>query len=109
MQIKDRSTVYSYSISVCMGSFVFGYLLTSYGNLNHLIVEFNNLTDESQINQTLTLLSSILAISAIFGTCIFTSGVGIYRYMIRTFGWIQSFKWTDYLTIIAAVIGIMNL
>jgi hypothetical protein len=39
MRIRDRSTVYLYSISICMGSFVLGYELTSYGNLNHLITE----------------------------------------------------------------------
>jgi hypothetical protein len=37
MRIKDTSTVYSYSISVCMGSFVFGYELSSFGNLSDLI------------------------------------------------------------------------
>jgi hypothetical protein len=45
MRIKDTSTVYSYSISVCMGSFVFGYELTSFGNLNQLIVGYNNLAE----------------------------------------------------------------
>ena len=39
----------------------------------------------------------------------FIVGVGIYRYMLKSFGWIQTFRFTDYLTIIAAVIGIMNL
>jgi MFS family permease len=29
--------------------------------------------------------------------------------MVKSFGWIQSFRFTDYLTVIAAVIGIMNL
>jgi hypothetical protein len=43
MRIKDTSTVYSYSISVCMGSFVFGYELTSFGNLNQLIIDYNKL------------------------------------------------------------------
>jgi hypothetical protein len=42
MRIKDTSTVYSYSISVCMGSFVFGYQLTSFGNLNQLIINAND-------------------------------------------------------------------
>lgn len=35
--------------------------------------------------------------------------MGIHRYLIRTFGWIQTFKITDYFTIIAAFIGILNL
>jgi hypothetical protein len=43
MRIKDTSTVYSYSISVCMGSFIFGYELSSFGNLNQLIVGYNQL------------------------------------------------------------------
>ena len=109
MRIKDRSTVYSYSVSVCMGSFVFGYELSSFGNLHNLIVQFNQLTTEEEIAQTLTLLSSILAIAAIFGTHFSNLGGGIYRYMLKSFGWIQTFRFTDYLTIIAAVIGIMNL
>lgn len=41
MRIKDTSTCYSFSISVCMGAFVFGYELTSYGNLSALIQDFN--------------------------------------------------------------------
>jgi len=67
MRIKDTSTVYSYSISVCMGSFVFGYELTSFGNLNDLIISSNNLTDPEEINHKLTLLTCALAISAIIG------------------------------------------
>lgn len=67
MRIKDTSTVYSYSISVCMGSFVFGYELSSFGNLNKLIVASNVWEDQTQIDQTLLLLTSVLALSAIFG------------------------------------------
>jgi hypothetical protein len=37
MRIRDRTTVYLYSISICMGSFVLGYELTSYSQLAHLI------------------------------------------------------------------------
>jgi hypothetical protein len=46
MRIKDTSIVYSYSISVCMGSFVFGYELTSFGNLNELIIKANQWKDQ---------------------------------------------------------------
>jgi hypothetical protein len=67
MRIKDTSTVYSYSISVCMGSFVFGYELSSFGNLNQLIVNSNVWESEEQAWQTLLLLSSVLALAAIFG------------------------------------------
>ncbi len=41
MRIKDTTDIYLYSISICMGSFVFGYELTSIGNLSLLIV-YNN-------------------------------------------------------------------
>lgn len=32
-----------------------------------------------------------------------------YRYLIRAFGWVQTFKITDYLTIFAAVVGMLSL
>lgn len=48
------------------------------------------------------LLSSLLALSAIFG-------IGIYRWLIKAFGYVQTFKLTDYLTIIASLIGILSL
>ena len=67
MRIKDTSTVYSYSISVCMGSFVFGYELSSFGNLNDLIIAANKWDSDLQRDQTILLLSSVLALSAIFG------------------------------------------
>jgi hypothetical protein len=67
MRIKDTSTVYSYSISVCMGSFVFGYQLSSFGNLKDLITNNNVWENEEQRSQTLLLLSSVLALAAIFG------------------------------------------
>lgn len=67
MRIKDTSTVYSYSISVCMGSFVFGYQLSSFGNLSELITNNNVWESEEQTSQTLLLLSSVLALAAIFG------------------------------------------
>lgn len=67
MRIKDTSLVYSYSISVCMGSFVFGYELTSFGNLNDLIVSANTWKDQQEIDQALLLLSSVLSLAAIFG------------------------------------------
>ena len=35
--------------------------------------------------------------------------MGIHRYLVRTFGWIGALKITDYFTIIAAFIGILNL
>jgi len=35
--------------------------------------------------------------------------VGVYRWLLRSFGWIQTFKITDYLTILAAFVGILNL
>lgn len=72
MRIKDTSTVYSYSISVCMGSFVFGYELSSFGNLNNLIIASNVWESQSQIDQTLLLLSSVLALAAIFGKSVLT-------------------------------------
>ena len=68
MRIKDTSTVYSYSISVCMGSFVFGYELTSFGNLNQLVQRYNLWESQAEIDQTLMLLLTLLALAAIFGT-----------------------------------------
>ena len=68
MRIKDTSTVYSYSISVCMGSFVFGYELTSFGNLNQLVQRYNLWESQTEIDQTLMLLSTLLALARIFGT-----------------------------------------
>lgn len=66
MRIKDTSTCYSYTISVCMGSIVFGYQLSSFGNLSDLILYFN--FDEGQDNgNTMMLLNTLLALSAIFG------------------------------------------
>jgi len=51
-----------------MGSFVFGYELSSFGNLNKLIISNNTWTGgQEQIDQTLLLLSSVLALAAIFG------------------------------------------
>jgi MFS family permease len=35
--------------------------------------------------------------------------VGVYRWLLRSFGWIQTFKITDYLTILAAFVGILSL
>lgn len=72
MRIKDTSLVYSYSISVCMGSFVFGYELTSFGNLNDLIVKANAWKDQQETEQTLLLLSSVLSLAAIFGNSALT-------------------------------------
>ena len=66
MRIKDTSLVYSYSISVCMGSFVFGYQLSSFGNLQDLMISAYYPEDYDMGNDFL-LLSSILALSAIFG------------------------------------------
>ena len=68
MRIRDTSTVYSYSISVCMGSFVFGYELSSFGNLNQLIRSANQWDSPAQADQALLLLNCILALAAIFGT-----------------------------------------
>ena len=67
MRIRDRSTVYLYSISVCMGSFVLGYELTSYGQLAHILSEANIFNSEEQYINTTTLLTSLLALAAIFG------------------------------------------
>jgi hypothetical protein len=64
--------VYSYSISVCMGSFVFGYELSSFGNLNKLIIGANQWDSQEQIDQTLLLLTSVLALAAIFGKLLIT-------------------------------------
>lgn len=76
MRIKDTSLVYSYSISVCMGSFVFGYELTSFGNLNDLIIAANTWKDQQEIDQTLLLLSSVLSLAAIFGNPSLTQALG---------------------------------
>jgi len=38
-----------------------------------------------------------------------TAGVGIYRYLIDAYGYVQTFKFTDYLTIVAAFVGVLNL
>lgn len=67
MRIRDRSTVYLYSISICMGSFILGYELTSYGNISFLITTANEYKDEEHYINSTTLLSSILALAAIFG------------------------------------------
>lgn len=67
MRIRDRSTVYLYSISICMGSFVFGYELTSYGNLTHILSQGNEFQNEENFVEINTLLTSLLAIAAIFG------------------------------------------
>jgi hypothetical protein len=66
MRIKDTSTVYSYSISVCMGAFVFGYQLSSFGNLKDLLIQFNY-PDGADPGNSILLLNTILALSAIFG------------------------------------------
>jgi hypothetical protein len=70
MRIRDRSTVYLYSISVCMGSLVFGYELTSFGNLSHLLSLANEFESEEKFIEISTLLSSLLALTAIFGNFI---------------------------------------
>lgn len=101
MRIKDTSTCYSFTISVCMGSVVFGYELSSFGNLHDLILNFNFKLGEDTGN-TMMLLSTLLALSAIFASL-------FYRWMIKTFGYIQTFKITDYLTILAAIIGMLSL
>ena len=36
-------------------------------------------------------------------------GVGLYRFLIKSYGYIQTFKLTDYLTILAAFVGVLNL
>lgn len=69
MRIKDTSTCYSYTISVCMGSVVFGYQLTSFGNLHDLIYNANFLPGEDSGN-TMMLLTTLLALAAIFGNSI---------------------------------------
>ncbi len=46
MKIKDTSTVYAYSITLCMGSFVFGYELTSFGNLENSLEYWNRLNEK---------------------------------------------------------------
>jgi hypothetical protein len=66
MRIKDTSTCYSYTISVCMGSIVFGYQLSSFGNLSDLILSFNFPNGEDNGN-TVMLLTTLLSLSAIFG------------------------------------------
>jgi hypothetical protein len=50
-----------------MGSFVLGYELTSYGNLAHLISQANEFKNEETYVEMTTLLTSLLAIAAIFG------------------------------------------
>jgi hypothetical protein len=51
-----------------MGAFVFGYQLSSYGNLSQLILAANVTEDGDEPGNTLLLLNTILALSAIFGT-----------------------------------------
>jgi len=41
MRIKKTSNCYYFSISVCMGAFVLGYELTSFGNLGGLVKKTN--------------------------------------------------------------------
>lgn len=75
MRIRDTSTCYSYTISVCMGAFVFGYQLTSYGNLSTLVLNYNYEYEEYEYedsDNTIMLLNTLLALSAIFGTSIST-------------------------------------
>jgi hypothetical protein len=50
-----------------MGSFVLGYELTSYGNLTHLLSQANQFENEETYVEMTTLLTSLLAITAIFG------------------------------------------
>ena len=33
----------------------------------------------------------------------------LYRYLIKSLGWRDTFKFTDYLTLFAAIVGILNL
>lgn len=51
-----------------MGSFVLGYELTSYGHLFQLLTEANQFEDQEQYVNLTTLLNSLLALTAIFGT-----------------------------------------
>lgn len=60
--------MYAYSISVCMGSFVFGYELSSFGNVLELMATQNDYIDASDRAMKELLVTSILALSAIFGT-----------------------------------------
>lgn len=71
MRIKDTSTCYSYTISVCMGSIVFGYQLSSFGNLSDLILNFNYPNGEDNGNIVM-LLTTLLSLSAIFGKLFIT-------------------------------------
>ncbi len=65
-RIRNTTTVYQYSISICMGSFVFGYQLTNMGSINHLIASENDVDPEDSW-KTLTLINSITALFAVFG------------------------------------------
>jgi hypothetical protein len=67
MRIRDTSSLYSFSISVCMGAFVFGYQLSSYDNLSNLILKAN-FDEDDETRNTMVLLDTTLALSAIFGT-----------------------------------------
>lgn len=49
-----------------MGSIVFGYQLSSFGNLSDLILNFNFPNGEDNGN-TIMLLTTLLSLSAIFG------------------------------------------
>jgi hypothetical protein len=67
MKIKSKFIVYAYSISVCMGSFVFGYSLSSTSNLFDIMETHNNYEDDEKRSRSLLLIENILALSAIFG------------------------------------------
>jgi len=54
-----------------MGSLVFGYELTSFGNLSDLLNHANEFNSEEKFIETSTLLSSLLALTAIFGNLYF--------------------------------------
>lgn len=54
-----------------MGSFILGYELTSYGNLSHLLSQANEFENEETYIEMSTLLNSLLAIAAIFGSITF--------------------------------------
>lgn len=51
-----------------MGSFVFGYELSSFGNVLELMATQNDYIDASDRAMKELLVTSILALSAIFGT-----------------------------------------
>lgn len=68
MKIRDTSTVYGYAITLCMGSFVFGYQLSSFSNLSEGIAWYNNEDNPSNVAHLMTYFNILFGVSTLVGT-----------------------------------------